>query len=217
MKILIILTGHRQHIEYQYWGILFDSCRALQKQCDVFIHSNNIGNNFVEHAKYIEAHKRIYITDKNVGFVNGGLEAVSDTIDMLHLYSSKCQYDYVIHLHPDVFICNEQPILSLLQQELLSDNVFYCNLSLRNVCLYSFDFFIFKPKLLTQNIFKHWQENVHSPEYYLFQCVYKLKHVLLDRYEDNWYLDQRTSPDKLGIWHCHELELIEDFINMEKS
>ena len=57
-----------------------------------------------------------YITDKNAGFVNGGLEAVSDVVDMLKLFSNDCQYNYIIHMHPDVFICNEQPILSLLEQ-----------------------------------------------------------------------------------------------------
>ena len=106
----------------------------------------------------------MYITEKNSGFILGGVEAVSDTIDMLRLYSSECKYNYIIHMHPDVFICNEQPILSLLEQELNSGNVFYCNWSLVNPCLYSFDCFVFKPTLLTENIFKTWKENVKSPK-----------------------------------------------------
>jgi hypothetical protein len=118
-----------------------------------------------------------------------------------------------------VFICNEQPILSLLEQELNNDIVFYCNLSLVNPCLYSFDFFIFKPKLLPINIFENYKENINSPELYLYQCIikYNLKHNLLERYDNNWYLDQRNSPDKLGVWHCHELDLIVDFINTKQS
>ena len=219
MKVLIILTGFRQHIEYQYWGILLKSCKNLSKYCDVFVHSNNISNNILDHVQWISVPKQIYITEKNSGFVNGGLEAISDTIDMLRLYSSECKYQYIIHMHPDVFICNEQPSLSLLEQELNTDNVFYCNLSLVNPCLYSFDFFIFKPKLLSENIFKNWKENNNSPELYLYQCITKhnLKHVLLDRYDGDWYLDQRKSPDKLQLWHSHELELIIECINKEKS
>ena len=56
-----------------------------------------------------------------------------------------------------------------------------------------------------QKIFNNWQENLNSPELYLYQCIIKhnLKHVLLDRYIDNWYLEQRKSPDKLGLFHCH--------------
>jgi hypothetical protein len=50
---------------------------------------------------------------------------------------------------------------------------------------------------------------------YLRQCVtkHKLRHVLLNRYIDNLYLEQRKSPDLLGLWHCHELYLIVDFLN----
>ena len=216
MKVLIILTGFRQNEEYKLWGLLFEKhCKKLKQYCDIFIHSNNILNNILDSVQYIETNKRIYITDKNSGFRNGGLEALSDVVDMLKLFSNDCQYQYVIHLHPDVFICNEQPILSLLEQELNSDNVFYCNLSLVDFCLYSFDFFIFKPKLLSENIFKNWQENVNSPELYLYHCITKnnLKHVLLDIYIDNWYLEQRKSPDLLGLWHSHELDLIVDFLN----
>ena len=150
MKILIRLTGFRQNEEYKLFGLCFDKyCKQLKQYCEVFIHSNNILNNILDSVQYIETHKRIYITDKNAGFVNGGLEAVSDVVDMLKLFSNDCQYNYIIHMHPDVFICNEQPILSLLEKEVNSDNVFYCNLSLVNPCLYSFDCFIFKPKLLS--------------------------------------------------------------------
>ena len=143
MKVLIILTGYRQNEEYKLWGLLFEKCKILKQYCEVFIHSNNIQNNILDPVQYIETNKRIYITDKNSGFRNGGLEALSDVVDMLKLFSNDCQYQYVIHLHPDVFICNEQPILSLLEQELNSDNVFYCNLSLVDFCLYSFDFFLY--------------------------------------------------------------------------
>ena len=124
MKVLILLSGHRQHIGYQYWGILLKSCKNLSQYCDVFVHSNTISNNILDHVQWISVPKQIYITEKNSGFILGGLEAISDTIDMLRLYSSDCKYDLIIHLHPDVFICNEQPILSLLEQELNTDNVF---------------------------------------------------------------------------------------------
>jgi hypothetical protein len=107
----------------------------------------------------LKTNKRIYITDNSSGFRNGGLQAISEVVDMLALHPHDCQYNYVSHMHPDVFICNEQPIVPLLEQELNSDNVFYCNLSLVNPCLYSFDCFIFKPKLSSENIFKRMTRN----------------------------------------------------------
>ena len=86
---------------------------------------------------------------------------------MLNLKSEDCKYDWILCLHPDVLIINEKPILKLLTQELNTNNVFYVNYSLNNKVLCSFDFFIWKPKLLKTNILKYWKESVVSPEYVL--------------------------------------------------
>ena len=56
-------------------------------------------------------------------------------------------------MHPDVFIINETLIVNFLNdQKSISEIIFYVNLSLNNIILYSFDFFIFKPKLLKEKV-----------------------------------------------------------------
>ena len=212
MKVLILLTGHRHNQEFKLCGLCLDKCKKLKQYCDVFIHNNKIDNDIVLNVQYIKTNKRIYNTDQNDGFLNGGLEAVSDCIEMLNLKSEDCKYDWVLHMHPDVFIINEGPILKLLTQELNTDNVFYVNYSLNNKVLYSFDFFLWKPKLLNINILKDWRESVISPEYYLYQQInkHKIKHILVERYSNNWYMPRRL--DHLGLYHEHDLGKVYDYI-----
>mgnify|MGYP000306487027 CR=1 FL=1 len=133
----------------------------------------DVNTNFIDNIAFIKCKKKnIIITEKNAGFINGGLEAVSDIIDLLKLYSENCEYDYVIHMHPDVFIINETLIVNFLNdQKSISEIIFYVNLSLNNIILYSFDFFIFKPKLLKENIFNKWINNTKSPEEYFHDIL----------------------------------------------
>ena len=90
MKILIILTGHRHNEEYKLYGLLLEKCQNLSAIADIYIHSNCINNNIIDNIQYIKCNKKIYITEKNAGFINGGLEAVSDLIDNLNLTSEEC-------------------------------------------------------------------------------------------------------------------------------
>uniref|UniRef100_A0A6C0ECW7 Uncharacterized protein n=1 Tax=viral metagenome TaxID=1070528 RepID=A0A6C0ECW7_9ZZZZ len=212
MKILIILTGHRHNEEYKLYGLLLEKCNILSSIADIYIHSNCINNCIIENVQYIKSNKRIYITEKNAGFINGGLEAVSDVIDELKLLTPECQYDYVIHMHPDVFITDENNIINLLTNQLETNIIFYVNLSLNDTNLYSFDFFIFKPKLLTFNIFKDWKENTQSPEYYFCDIIKKnnIIHALVPRFLNNYYLPRKI--DMIGLWHDHDLFRIYNYI-----
>ena len=187
---------------------------------DIYIHSNCINTNFIDNIAFIKCKKKnIIITEKNAGFINGGLEAVSDIIDLLKLYSENCEYDYVIHMHPDVFIINETLIVNFLNdQKSISEIIFYVNLSLNNIILYSFDFFIFKPKLLKENIFNKWINNTKSPEEYFHDILINnnIIHCIIPRYDNNFYLPRRI--DLIGLWHDHDLyrlyfKLLSDEIN----
>ena len=130
MKILILLTSHRHNDEYKLYGLYLEKCIQLSNMVDIYIHSNCINTNFIDNIAFIKCKKKnIIITEKNAGFINGGLEAVSDIIDLLKLYSENCEYDYVIHMHPDVFIINETLIVNFLNdQKSISEIIFYVNL-----------------------------------------------------------------------------------------
>ena len=92
------------------------------------------------------------------------------------------------------------------------------NLSLNNIILYSFDFFIFKPKLLKENIFNKWINNTKSPEEYFHDILINnnIIHCIIPRYDNNFYLPRRI--DLIGLWHDHDLyrlyfKLLSDEIN----
>jgi len=206
MKILILLTGHRHNEEYKLFGLYLKKCVSLSKIVDIYIHSNCITNNFIDNTKYIKCNKSINITEKNAGFINGGLEAISDIITSLKLtMDNNCEYDYIIHMHPDVFIINEIPLLNLLTQNINSDIIFYVNLSLNTKLLYAFDFFIFNPNKLKTNIFDKWYNNNNSPEQYFYEILHSnnINHIIIPRYNNNFYMPRYI--DLLGLWHDHDI------------
>lgn len=213
MKVLIIMTGHQHNIEYKYFGQLLDKCKFLSSSdCEIFIHSNKKDNDISENVKYIQNKKTIYITNKNAGYRLGGIEAVGDIIDMLNLKNNST-YDYVIHIHPDVFILNDTKLLDILNDELNTKNVFIVNRSFNDIKSFSFDFFIFKPRLLKFNIFSNYSQWTESPERFINNAILSnnIGYILIERFDNNHYAPRRI--DLNFMWHEHELEKIKNYIN----
>lgn len=214
MKVLILITGHKQNMEYKYFGQLLERCAFLSSdQCEVFIHSNCEQNDISENVKYILNKKNVYITNKNAGYTLGGIEAVGDAIDILNLTNPNSEYDYVIHIHPDVFITNDTVLMNILNEELESDNVFIVNKSFPDHLSYSFDFFIFKPKKLNVNIFKNYENWKQSPERFIRNALMLngIPHKLIKRFDNDHYEPRRIDLNLM--WHEHNLSKIYQFIN----
>ena len=213
MKLLIIITGHRHYDEYKYNGLFMQKCTDLTKLSEIFVHCNCPTMDIENQCSYFPQKTTIHITDKNAGHTLGGIEAVCDTIDQLQLLES--DYDYVIHIHPDVFIIHEKQLLQILYEELNTPTSFIVNRSVPNDDRwFSFDFFIFKPSLLKKtNIFKDWQTWCEWPEYFLHDRViqYQLPYKLIKRYEDDYWYPRRM--DMLGIWHEHDMNSIISYYN----
>jgi hypothetical protein len=214
MKILIVITGHRHNAEYKYFGQFLEKCLHLSSsECEVFIHSNCKDNDIFQNTRYITNKKRIYITDKNIGHNLGGIEAVGDTIHMLGLANADCVYDYVIHVHPDVFIVNDQKLVQILSEELHTDNAFIVNRSFPDkLNWYSFDFFIFKPRKIGTNIFSNYETYTECPERFLYNAIvsHNIPHIVIPRYDDNRWFPRRI--DLNYMWHEHDLSRVERFI-----
>jgi hypothetical protein len=212
MKILIILSGHRQNDEYKLSGLCFQQCPNLVKQSDLYINNNLISNDISKNTEYLNIFKTVKInnTSENAGYRTGPIEAISNIIDSEKLLIS--DYDYVIHLHPDVFITRETELLFILENELDSENIFIINKSLPDNRFFSFDFFIFKPQKLKENVFNQWKNSNVITEYYLYNCIVSnnLPYKMIKRFDnDNW------SPrriDLLGFWHEHDLELVKKYL-----
>jgi len=200
MKVLIIITGHKHNEEYKLYGMFLNNCKNILK-FDFILHNNCITNNIYKNVEFIKSNKKLIITNKNNGFKLGAIEALCDIIDNHNLLSS--EYDYIIHTHPDVFITNESKIIKLLEDELYTDNIFLVTLSLKQINMYAFDFFIFKPNKLNHNIFNYWHNYLNSPEHYLYEKLINIKHKIVDRYDNNYYLPRKI--DKLSLLHLHDI------------
>ncbi|HEY4187450.1 MAG TPA: hypothetical protein VGP07_20405 [Polyangia bacterium] len=211
MKVLLFLTGFRQVEEYDYFSRFLQRQDTLSRVCDVFIYCNNpdISEQIVTfYRAFAQQNKRLFITSVNAGFVMGAVEAVSNGIEM-GVFTG---YDYVIHLHPDVFITDEAPIVRLLEDNADDDCVFLVNHSLPDdERAFSFDFFVFKPGRLTENIFIDELPSYQDiPEHFLFDMLTRKRvpYKVVPRFDSgDWF--PRRIDDQLKLYHEHDLGLVE--------
>ena len=208
MKILLFITGHRQLEEYNYFNIFLQQLK-LNSMCDIFIYCNHPGihNDILTYYQnFNQKNKNLLITSLNSGYTRGGVEAVSQGIEM-GIFNN---YDYVIHLHPDVFITDDSYLIDTLLNNIQNDIVFFITKSYNDERFFSFDFFIFKPKLLTKNIFI---EKMHffttSPEYYLHDMIKEnnIKYTFIKRFDNNTWHPRRID-EHLKLYHEHELDKV---------
>jgi hypothetical protein len=174
--------------------------------CDIYIYCNNpnISTDIINYYKnFDQKNKYLFITSLNGGYRIGGVEAVSNGIEM-GIFK---EYDYIIHIHPDVFITNDTNLLNVLSENIHNDIVFFITKSNHDNKFFSFDFFIFKPKLLTTNIFKdELYSFTYSPEVFLHDMILKhnIKYTFIKRFDnDNWY--PRRIDDNLQLYHEHDM------------
>ena len=130
------------------------------------------------------------------------------------------QYDYIIHSHPDVFMLEEEPIVNLLKKNMKTDTAFYISQGLPDdQSFLQTDFFIFKPNLLSINIFKYDINNWNDiGEHYMYYILtkYNIKYELIKRFDNNTWHPRRI--DNYKLWHEHDLSLVEAYIqNLEKT
>lgn len=213
MKILLFITGHKHIKEYNYFHLFLRNLK-LNHLCDIFIYCNNpnISPDILTYFQQFEQIKKnILITNLNGGFRIGGVEALSEAIDM-GIFK---EYDYVIHLHPDVFITDDTPLLDVLEKNKDNDTVFFITKCfMHEYSMFAFDFFIFKPKLLTTNIFKEELYKFQDyPEQYLRNMILKnnIKYEFIKRY-DNDYWEPRRIDENLKLYHEHDLEKVENVL-----
>ncbi len=123
MKVLLFITGYRHLKEYDYFNSFLRRLNTLSNVCDVFIYCNdpNISEEIVTYYRnFSQTNKQLFITSVNAGFTMGAVEAVSRGIEM-GIFDG---YDYVIKLHPDVFLTDESRILAVLTERQADDCMF---------------------------------------------------------------------------------------------
>ena len=217
MKLLLFITGHSQLEEYNYFNLFLKQLN-LNSMCDIYIYCNNpeIQNTIINYYQnFNQKNKRLFITSLNAGYRIGGVEALSQGIEM-GIFN---EYDYVIHLHPDVFITDDLYLTEILLNNKDNDNVFFVTKSIpSDSTFFSFDFFIFKPKLLTKNIFKEKLYNFSdSPEHYLHDMIKEnnIKYTFIKRF-DNDYWHPRRIDDNLKLYHEHDMNNVINVLKDKK-
>jgi len=214
MKILLFITSYRQMEEYKYFQLFLQQCPKLSELCDIFVYCNNpaISSDLVHYFhQFQQINKQLFITNRNAGYRVGGVEAVSQAMDM-GIFQS---YDFVIHLHADVFITEESALFNLLQEHVSTEKVFLVTKAFPFPTWYAFDFFIFKPKYLTFNIFKEELYSfTESPEEYLFRMLQKnnISHQVVKRYDNDCWNPRRVD-DHLKLYHEHDLEKVHTLLH----
>jgi hypothetical protein len=215
MKVLLFITSYRQLEEYIYFQKLLEKLPRLSSICDIFVYCNNteISGELVTYfQRFPQKNKQLFITSKNNGFARGGIEAVSNAYDM----GIFTDYDYVIHLHADVFIFDDEQILKILFENLENDIVFFITKSIPNdPYFFSFDFFMFKPRLLTHNVFKGDGNSLYTfsiyVEYHFYNLIVKngIKFTYIPRFHDDDWQPRRIA-EHLKIYHEHDIDKIKD-------
>lgn len=217
MKILLFITGYDQLDQYNYFNIFLKQLK-LNSICDIYIYCNNpnISEDIVKYYKqFDQKNKYLLITTLNGGYRTGGVEAVSKGIEM-GIFKD---YDYVIHLHPDVFITDDLYLMDILSENICNDIVFFITKSIPNdQRFFSFDFFIFKPKLLKTNIFiDELYTFTTSPEHYLHDMIKKhnIKYTFIKRFNnDTWH--PRRIDENLKLYHEHNMNNVRTILKEKK-
>lgn len=238
-NILLLYTSHRQLEEVNLQSLLNKRYGSHLLDVDMLFYCNSPMVDKVKLEKYLgelpHKNKKLIYTDKNIGYLWGGHESLSQTFNVWK------EYNYCIHLHPDVFILNDQHILKMISEMKDEDFINTHNLDpLKddNKDYLSFDFFIFKPRQILNKIgLKNYQNSLSinpsyedenffnlylddnekkiakTPEHLLSRIIkkYNLKSKIIQRYDNNYWEPRR--PDMIGLYHEHDLTKIQSLIN----
>jgi hypothetical protein len=222
MKNLLFITAHRHVDEISLYADFLNRTTHI-KDFDLILHINNLDTDthrIKESFKLIpNKNKHLILTDKNCD-PYGPMQALSD------YYNHLIGYDNVIHSHIDVFIADENTLIDKINSK--TDKAFLVNHSFKGIDDWmSTDLFIFRPKLLTKDIFKDWVNHFGLPlgghkigpcceqfdcrhvgpccEQFLYWQIKKnnISYEYIKRFDtDHW------DPRRVCMWGCyHEHDL----------
>lgn len=155
-------------------------------------------------SMFAGAKELLYMSNENVGYRMGAVQAMN-TLMVSGLLKD---YDWVVHLHPDIFLAN--PLI--LEHALLHTSKAVLDGRFKKVC-YTFNFFAFKPQFIASNAFSEYNtfRKNGSPECYLAEHAFPkhivefVPHVSLKQFGPN-------SITKFGTWHQHNLVHVQNFL-----
>ena len=214
MRLAILYTSYRQFRELDFLPEIFRRSPKLSSDATIIFHCNNSKISQVEMAKKLARIKYlalefVYSPQKNVGgYPYGQFEAICDVWDKLI-----GRFDWVIHLHPDVFIMDE----NLLLQEIVKAQAANADLLVTPTFgskhpSFATDFFAFRPSKIPKELFNSFEPLIRAPavvplEHLFFNEVHRhqINYTIVQRFRDDHY---HRDIDLLGLWHEHDLRRV---------
>jgi hypothetical protein len=167
-------------------------------------------------SQFQGAKKLLYMTSKNAGYAKGAVQAM-DTV----MQSGELQkYDWVVHLHPDVFVVYPQPLANMLLNTTASVIAAPFKTILTDILSpgvegLAFDFFAFRPNITDTNAFSKWAIYTKAPELYLRAEAFPNASI---QNVPHRYAAKCKTWDKFGVWHIHtDLGRIDEFMRLHPS
>jgi len=214
MKVLMFITSTRQLEEINLLGICLKKCPTICNMFDLILHNNNSNYNTDIANRYfnnLPIKTKTFIHEKeNPGYVAG-------SIDALHRHYNKLYaYDYVLHIHADVFPIKEDTLLQILKDNLHNDySLLISRSGIRDIpsCGLQSDFYIFKPSKIDRNFFSG-NNALTTLEDTIYKRLidFNINYLWIPRYKDDYYGGH--IPDEIGFWHTHNLDEVANFLKI---
>lgn len=209
MKILFFITMHRQLDELKIYSYFFNKFNYI-KNFDIFIYNTNqnVSEQMIRNNLNLNTNIYIHCDHNNEGYILGLFSGLSQN------YDSYKEYDFIIHLHPDVFILDDKKLYELLIDKKDKNIDFFVSQVVEAPFAYLTDLFIFKPK--NNFISKYINYKNHGgAETILFSIIEdnNLKKHLFSRYPNDKIAGKNRQIDEYDIWHEHKLENVLDYIH----
>ncbi len=224
MKIAVLYTSYRQFRELDFAPAFYARTTRLKAEADILFHCNNAS---IKEADLREKLSKIparsllirHAPQQNSGgYPYGQFEAIVDLWNQVDL----TQWDWIIHLHPDLYIADETRLLTAIEQADREGNDFLLTKVFGHRSpTFGTDFFAFKPKPQFKPIFESYLPLLKTPlvvplEALFFIEVHRAgaKYTLGPRFAHGHY---HRDIDGLGVWHEHDLDRLAAYLRKPGS
>lgn len=224
MKIAVLYTSYRQFREFDLTPAFYARTQRLQREADLLFHCNNAE---IDQAALRDKVEKIPVRSRLIrnapqqnsgGYPYGQFEAIVD----LWTHVDLSQWDWIIHLHPDIFIADEQPLLSAIES---ADRAGHDTLVTRifghRSPNFATDFFAFKPQPRFKAIFESYLPLLKTPIVVPLEALFFIEvhraganYAVAPRFASGHY---HRDVDALGLLHEHDLPRVQAYLNNPNS
>ncbi len=224
MKLAILYTSHRQWEELDFAPAFFARTTRLKLEADVLFHCNNadVSESAIrEKVAQIPA-KSVYVRyepqQNTGGYPYGQFEAIRDLWNHLDL----SQWDWIIHLHPDLFIADERPLLEAIEQaERDGKEMLLTKVMGHRSPTFATDLFAFKPLPKIRPIFDSYLPLLATPIVVPLEALFFIEihralaaYTVAGRFAHGHY---HRDIDRLGVWHEHNMDRVAAYLRSPRS